>query len=78
MRTAFYLFAVSMALQVVLSFAFPVHHTAETKKLFLQNGKELLPTEGWRGFTGFSYSVLMIADKYFWVVLYPSLINVNK
>ncbi len=49
MMMAFYLCTLCVAIQVALSYVFPVQHTEESKKLFWQNWKEPLKSKSWPG-----------------------------
>ncbi|GAB3276816.1 sodium:solute symporter [Larkinella harenae] len=49
MMTAFYLFGISVLLQVVLSFVFPVRHTAESSLLYWSSPLDPLRQPGWKG-----------------------------
>jgi SSS family solute:Na+ symporter len=49
MMMAFYLFTACVIIQIVLSYVFPVQHTAESSQLYWQNWKEPLQAKGWPG-----------------------------
>jgi SSS family solute:Na+ symporter len=68
MMMAFYLFTACVILQVVLSYAFPVQHTAESSTLYWQNWKEPLQAKGWPGLA--DYRVLSLILLVILVVLY--------
>jgi SSS family solute:Na+ symporter len=49
MMMAFYLFCICAVLQVILSYRFPVVHTAESSTLYWKSPLEPLQSPGWRG-----------------------------
>ncbi len=62
MIMAFYLFVSCVVLQVVLSFLFPVRHTAESDALYWQTPWEPLNRPAWKGFGNYKFlSLLLLA-----------------
>lgn len=68
LMVAFYLFLVCVVLQVVLSFVFPVQHTAESRDLYWESPLAPLRVKGWPGMA--SYKVLSVLLLMVMVVLY--------
>jgi SSS family solute:Na+ symporter len=68
MMMAFYLFTACMILQIVLSYVFPVQHTAESSTLYWQSWKEPLQAKGWPGLA--DYRVLSFILLFILMVLY--------
>jgi SSS family solute:Na+ symporter len=57
-----------MILQIVLSYVFPVQHTAESSTLYWQSWKEPLQAKGWPGLA--DYRVLAFILLFILMVLY--------
>ncbi|WP_346318754.1 sodium:solute symporter [Chitinophaga sp. YIM B06452] len=68
MMMAFYLFCFCAVLQVLLSFRYPVRHTAESAALFWRSPLDPLRSPGWRGLA--NYKVLSAALLTLMIVLY--------
>jgi solute:Na+ symporter, SSS family len=68
MMMAFYLFTACVMLQVVLSYVFPVQHTAESNQLYWQHWREPLQAKGWPGLA--DYRVLSFILLGILMVLY--------
>jgi solute:Na+ symporter, SSS family len=68
MMMAFYLFVACVALQVSLSYYFPVQHTAESNTLYWKSPLEPLQDKGWKGIG--NYKVLSLLLLAVMVVLY--------
>jgi len=49
MMIAFYLFVVCLAMQGILSYIYPVRHTAESAVLYWKSPLEPLRDKGWNG-----------------------------
>lgn len=61
MMMAFYLCMACVALQVTLSYLFPVRHTAESSTLYWNSLLEPLKRKGWKGFSDYRFlSVLLV------------------
>jgi SSS family solute:Na+ symporter len=61
MMMAFYLFCSCVALQVILSFVFPVQHTESSAVLFWKSPLEPLSAKGWSGIGNYKFlSVLLL------------------
>ena len=61
MMMAFYLFCSCVALQVILSYVFPVQHTESSAVLFWKSPLEPLTAKGWSGFGNYKFlSVLLL------------------
>ena len=56
LMVAFYLFCACAALQVVLSYVFPMRHTAESSRLYWESPLAPLRVKGWPGLA--NYKVL--------------------
>lgn len=68
MMTAFYLFCACVAMQVLLSYIYPVKHTEESKMLYWQSPWQPLESRGWKGLGNYKLlSVLLLACM---VILY--------
>jgi SSS family solute:Na+ symporter len=62
MMMAFYLCMACVAIQVSLSYIYPVQHTAESKTLYWKSPLEPLSSKGWRGIGNYKFlSVLLLA-----------------
>jgi SSS family solute:Na+ symporter len=62
MMMAFYLFCFCLIIQIVLSYVYPVKHTAESALLYWKTPAESLKSPGWTGFGNYKFlSVLLIA-----------------
>jgi SSS family solute:Na+ symporter len=68
LMVAFYLFVVCVLLQVVLSYAFPMQHTAESSRLYWESPLAPLRAKGWPGLA--NYKVLSGVLMAVMVVLY--------
>lgn len=68
LMVAFYLFLVCVVLQVVLSFVFPVQHTAESRGLYWESPLAPLQVKGWPGLA--NYKVLSVLLLTVMVILY--------
>ncbi len=68
MMMAFYLFIACVVLQVLLSYYFPVQHTAESNVLYWKSPMEPLKDKGWKGIG--NYKVLSLLLLTVMVVLY--------
>jgi SSS family solute:Na+ symporter len=68
MMMAFYLFVFCMALQVTLSFVYPVHHTEESSKLYWKSPWEPLKGKAWKGLG--NYKILSLILLFIMVILY--------
>jgi SSS family solute:Na+ symporter len=61
MMMAFYLFCYCVALQVILSYVFPVQHTKSSAVLFWKSPLEPLSAKGWSGIGNYKFlSVLLL------------------
>jgi SSS family solute:Na+ symporter len=61
MMMSFYLCCACVALQVILSFAYPVQHTAESETLYWKSFLEPLSAKGWKGIGNYKLlSVLLL------------------
>jgi SSS family solute:Na+ symporter len=61
MMMAFYLFCSCLALQVILSYVFPVQHTESSAVLFWKSPLEPLSAKGWSGIGNYKFlSVLLL------------------
>ena len=68
LMVAFYLFCVCVLLQVVLSWVFPMQHTAESNRLYWESPLAPLHVKGWPGLA--NYKVLSAVLLSVMVVLY--------
>lgn len=68
MLMAFYLFCCCVLVQVVLSYVYPVMHTAESEKLYWRSPLEPLAHKGWKGWA--NYKVLSACLVTIMIVLY--------
>lgn len=68
MMMAFYLFITCVALQVSLSYYFPVQHTAESNLLYWRSPLEPLQDKGWKGIGNYKFLSLLLLGVM--VVLY--------
>lgn len=70
MIMAFYLFCFCLALQVALSFVYPVQHTSESKVLYWKSLKEPLQSKGWQGIGNYkvlTVLLLIIMTTVYWI-----------
>jgi len=70
MMMAFYLFSVCVAMQITLSYIFPVQHTAESTKLFWRSPFEPLSSPAWSGLGNYkllSVILILIMSVLFWI-----------
>ena len=68
MMMAFYLFCACLLMQVLLSFAYPVQHTEDSKTLFWRSPWEPLQSKGWKGLGNYKLLSALLAASV--VVLY--------
>ncbi len=70
MMMAFYLCCACIAIQVVLSYMFPVQHTEESKMLYWKSPFEPLKSKGWRGpgnYKALSLLLMIIMAILYWI-----------
>ena len=70
MMMAFYLFVACVAMQVVLSYVYPVTHTAQSKVLYWKSLREPLQSKGWSGlgnYKALSAVLLLLMGVLYWV-----------
>ncbi|GAO42788.1 sodium:solute symporter [Flavihumibacter petaseus] len=70
MIMAFYLFITCVLIQVVLSFVFPVQHTADSETLYWKSFREPLSAKGWPGpgnYKFLSFLLLAIMAVLYWI-----------
>lgn len=70
LMVAFYLFTVCVLLQVILSFAFPMQHTAESGRLYWESPLAPLRVKGWPGLANYkvlSTVLLLVMAVLYWV-----------
>lgn len=60
MMMAFYLFIVCLLIQVLFSYAYPVHHTPESSKLYWKSPLEPLQSPGWAGIGNYKLLSLLL------------------
>jgi SSS family solute:Na+ symporter len=68
MMMAFYLFSACVLMQVVLSYIFPVEHTATSDVLYWKSPLEPLSSKGWNGIG--NYKLLSLVLFLIMIVLY--------
>ena len=68
MMMAFYLFCACVLLQVLLSYIFPVQHTAVSDALYWKSPLEPLSSKGWNGID--NYKLLSLVLLLMMIVLY--------
>lgn len=69
MMMAFYLFITCVAMQVMLSYVYPVTHTAQSKVLYWKSIREPLQSKGWSGLGNYktlSAILLLIMGVLYW------------
>ncbi len=70
MMMAFYLFAACVAMQVALSYIFPVTHTAQSSTLYWRSFREPLQSRGWEGLGNYktlSFLLLLTMGVLYWI-----------
>jgi SSS family solute:Na+ symporter len=70
MMMAFYLFLACVFFQVVLSYVYPVAHTAESRKLYWTSWREPLQAKGWPGLGNYKWlsaCLLGIMGVLYWI-----------
>lgn len=60
MMMAFYLLCACLLIQVILSFVFPMAHTAESKSLFWKNPLDPLRARGWKGIANYKLQAVLL------------------
>lgn len=60
MMMAFYLLCTCVLMQVILSFVFPVEHTADSVKLFWHHPLEPLRAKGWKGIANYKLQAVLL------------------
>ncbi len=60
MMMAFYLFVICLLMQVILSFCFPVQHTAESSTLYWKTPLEPLQDKGWKGIGNYKFLSMLL------------------
>ncbi|MBX3257790.1 MAG: sodium:solute symporter [Chitinophagaceae bacterium] len=60
MMMAFYLLCVCLLIQVILSFVFPMVHTAESKSLFWRHPLDPLRAPGWKGIANYKLQAVLL------------------
>ncbi|HEY4147300.1 MAG TPA: sodium:solute symporter, partial [Chitinophagaceae bacterium] len=67
---AFYLFVICLLMQVVLSYIYPVRHTAESAVLYWKSPFEPLRYKGWKGLGNYkllSVVLLAVMATLYWI-----------
>jgi SSS family solute:Na+ symporter len=70
MMMAFYLFCSCVALQVILSYVFPVQHTESSAVLFWKSPLEPLSAKGWSGIGNYKFLsvvLLLVMTVLYWI-----------
>lgn len=70
MMMAFYLFCSCVALQVILSYVFPVQHTESSAVLFWKSPLEPLAAKGWSGIGNYKFLsvlLLLVMTVLYWI-----------
>ncbi|MFN5021701.1 MAG: sodium:solute symporter [bacterium] len=70
MMMAFYLFCSCVALQVILSYVFPVEHTATSGVLYWKSPLEPLSAKGWSGIGNYKFLsllLLLVMTVLYWI-----------
>ena len=70
MMMAFYLFCSCVALQVILTYVFPVQHTESSAVLFWKSPLEPLSAKGWRGIGNYKFLsvlLLLVMTVLYWI-----------
>ncbi|MBN8859944.1 MAG: sodium:solute symporter [Sphingobacteriales bacterium] len=60
MMMAFYLLCACILMQVILSYIFPVVHTAESEKLYWKNPLDPLRAGGWKGIANYKFQAALL------------------
>jgi SSS family solute:Na+ symporter len=60
MMMAFYLLCTCILMQVILSYIFPVVHTAESEKLYWKNPLDPLRSVGWKGIANYKFHAALL------------------
>ncbi|MBX2921542.1 MAG: sodium:solute symporter [Chitinophagaceae bacterium] len=60
MMMAFYLLCACLLIQVILSFVFPMAHTAESKGLFWKHPLDPLRARGWKGIANYKLQAVLL------------------